>query len=141
MLAALFVLALGLASLPVSGATTLTAAASETKETSAVITWSMTQDLCFTHYEVQHREAGQADWITDTSINNSSVLRYTLTGLLPGRNYEARINDVDCAGGQPSNTVAFTTPKGLPGFDLVVTLGAVSVAFVLAARRSTRRQE
>lgn len=101
-----------------SAATSLDAGVSEVSQNSALVTWSHTQDWCFTSYDLQWRSAGTTNWNTARSITNADETSYRVVGLSPDKEYEYRVVDVDCMGSQASLAGTFrTNPAGYLGLD------------------------
>lgn len=115
-------------------AATLSVGVTDITSTSVRVTWSRSGDWCFVSYDVQYREAGAAGWITAGTFDNRSFQNFTLTGLKPATDYEARVLDTDCGSAQGSNVVPFRTPAGsvIPGVSDGALFAGVGFVVLLA---------
>lgn len=117
------------------GATNVSVTLGTVTPTSAAITWSQTQDTCFTEYVVFYKQDTASQWTQAASFANAATTSYTITGLSPGTAYEVRVRDTDCLGSHDSDARSFRTLGSAPGFEALATFGAMAVLVFVGLRR------
>jgi hypothetical protein len=105
-------------------ATSLSVSTSDVTTSTVRISWSQTQDACFTRYLVQHREIGSGGWVQDETIGSASTTSTTIFGLTPDTSYEVRVVDEDCLGSQPSSAAQIRTTS-------LAAVGALAVGGIV----------
>jgi predicted RNA-binding Zn-ribbon protein involved in translation (DUF1610 family) len=78
------------------------------------LTWSESEDLLFSRYEVYIREFG-GGWELTTTLTTKGSTTYTVTGLKPSTIYEFKIRDYDSVSYADSNVIEVTTSSSFGG--------------------------